>query len=458
MNEPASESVFRILLAEDAPDQSLLLSALLQKLGPFDVTLVQDGLQALELARRESFDLILTDLNLPGIDGFELTRALKKEFPRLPVLAATGYTDASYVSGAYRAGADALMTKPVDPEDLEARLRELLPRWRTGDEKAPAVIAFGARPGDVELGCGASLAAHQAAGHDVLVVVLLGGNEEERIVERSRRAAKDLAVRLLFADAVSTSPEGLSAQLARIVAEMQPTWAYLPSAADRDEQRRRAHELALRATRGVTTVLGYATSTSSLGFAPSVYRDVGRWMDTKVSSLSFHHAGHAPDPGLSPDFALAHARYWGRFKGFAAVEPFELLGGDEGQPPPESAERSSDTAPSAPESVAAAEVMPEPAPHPVVDPAPPAPAEPVAAITEPAPERAPETAPAQAPEPTRERAPETTPELEPQLEPEPATMEESSPEPTSTPQRRPPPPPILPTRRSFKRPGSGSDT
>ena len=389
MNASATESVFRILLAEDAPDQSLLLSALLQKLGPFDVTLVQDGLQALELARRDAFDLVLTDLNLPGIDGFELTRSLKKEFPRLPVLAATGYTDSSYVAGAYRAGVDALMTKPVDPEDLEARLRELLPRWRSAGDRPPSVIAVGARAGDVELGCGASLAAHQAAGHDVLIVVLGTGEIDERITARARKAAEELGVRLISADGSSSqaTPEERQALLSRLIDEMEPTWAYVPSGSDRDASRRDVHQAANAATRGVATVLGYATPTTRLDFAPSVYRDVGRWMEAKLAALVHHQTGHAPDPGLSPDFALAHARYWGRFKGFAAVEPFELLGSaDPGAPqqqvpasasdptevpPPADRAEVSVAEPAIPDPPAPSPPPPEPTPVPVTPPAPP---------------------------------------------------------------------------------------
>jgi CheY-like chemotaxis protein/LmbE family N-acetylglucosaminyl deacetylase len=427
VNDSAPESVFQILLAEDAPDQSLLLSALLQKLGPFNVTLVQDGLQALDLARRDSFDLILTDLNLPGIDGFELTRALKKEFPRLPVLAATGYTDSSYVAGAYRAGVDALMTKPVDPEDLEARLRELLPRWRSAGERPPSVIAVGARPGDVELGCGASLAAHQAAGHDVLVVVLGAGETDDRIAARARKAAEELGVRLISADGspAQATPEQRHALLARLIGEMEPTWAYLPSGSDRDPARRAVHQVADGATRGVATVLAYATPTTRLDFAPSVYRDVGRWMDAKLAALAHHQAGHAPDPGLSPAFALAHARYWGRFKGFAAVEPFELLGSTDAGPSreevPEATSHPAETMPAkgatTPEAIAPPETASRPAPAPA---APPLPA-PTPPVPTPMPEQAARPEPSDPPSPTR----------------------------------RPPPPPMMPTRggASPRRPG-----
>lgn len=453
MNDSAPESVFRILLAEDAPDQSLLLSALLQKLGPFDVTLVQDGLQALDLARRDSFDLVLTDLNLPGIDGFELTRSLKKEFPRLPVLAATGYTDSSYVAGAYRAGVDALMTKPVDPEDLEARLRELLPRWRSAGERAPSVIAIGARPGDVELGCGASLAAHQAAGHDVLVIVLGTGESDERIAARARKAAEELGVRLISADGPpgQATAEQRAALLKRLIDEMEPTWAYLPSGCDRDAARRAVHQVADGATRAVATVLGYATPTTRLDFAPSVYRDVGRWMDAKIAALAHHHSGHAPDPGLSPEFALAHARYWGRFKGFAAVEPFELLGSAEGSSVTER------VAEAAPRARPVAAVEPAAAHEPAVAP------EPLTA-PEPAPEPAAAAEPASKPEPMAE--PEPMAHAEPTIEPEPLVEPAADPPPVpasdpiapSPPARRPPPPPMMPTRGGApSRPPEGSE-
>ena len=319
MSDSASGSVFRILLVEDAPDQSLLLSAVLQRLGPFDVTLVQDGVQALELARGGEFDLVLTDLNLPGMDGAELTQQLKELFPDLPVLAATGYTDPAYAEGAYRAGVDALMTKPVDPEDLEARLRELLPRWRTHDGP-PAVLAVGVRAGEIEMGCGASLAAHHAAGHHVVLILDEIDRDDERALDRMEKAAEALGVGLV----VRAPEEGLAETLARLNDELLPQWAYIPSRADRDERRQAVHEVARTSLARVPTVLAYAGPDTRLDFAPEVFRDVAGWMDAKLGALAYHQSGQNAR-GTSPDFAIAHARYWGRFNEFGEVEPFELL-------------------------------------------------------------------------------------------------------------------------------------
>lgn len=332
MNDTASASIFRILLVEDSPDQSLLLSALLQKLGPFEVVLSQDGMQALRRARAGGFDLVVTDLNLPGIDGFQLTREIKEFSPELPVLATTGYTDPTYVEGAYRAGVDALMTKPVDPEDLEARLRELLPRWRSEGERPVAVLAVGARPADVWMGCGASLAAHRAADHEVILWVVSTGDERERA--QARKAAEQLGVRMMTADGVPATPnlEAARKLLERVVADAQPAWTYLPSAADRIDQRRTVHLQMRPVLDHVPTLLGYPTPTASLDFAPRVYRDVSRWMDAKLDAL--RHFSRESEGEASVDFARAQARYWGRFKHFTEVEPFELLDREAGESDP----------------------------------------------------------------------------------------------------------------------------
>lgn len=324
MSESASAPIFRILLVEDAPDQSLLLSALLQKLGPFEVALSQDGVQALERAREGAFDLVITDLNLPGMDGFELTRRIKATLPSLPVLATTGYSDPSYVEGAYRAGVDALMSKPIDPEDLEARLRELLPRWRGDDGERPvAVLAVGGRPGDVWIGCGASLIAHRSTGHEVVMAVLATGDERE--TEHARTAAEHVGVRLVSppGNASAADIDVARAMLERVVAEVRPGWGYIPSPADRDRSRHDVHAIARAALASIPTLLAYPTPTASLAFTPAVYRDVGRWMDAKAEVLALLSAD--PRGAYSPEFGRAQARYWGRFKDFAEVEPFEHL-------------------------------------------------------------------------------------------------------------------------------------
>ena len=95
----------------------------------FFVDQAHNGLQALERAFDSRPNVVVTDLNIPGIDGFELTRRLKQD-PRtcdVPVLAVTGYAAfASDPSRARRAGCEAVLLKPCSSDDLEAAIRSLI--------------------------------------------------------------------------------------------------------------------------------------------------------------------------------------------------------------------------------------------------------------------------------------------------------------------------------------------
>jgi two-component system, cell cycle response regulator DivK len=121
-----------VLLVDDDRGARLLFSEWLRGAG-FRVETAHNGLQALERAFDMLPDAILTDLYLPGIDGYELTRRIKND-PRtraIPVLAVTGY--APYTrdpSRAERAGCDAVLSKPCAPEDLSTTLHALIAEAR----------------------------------------------------------------------------------------------------------------------------------------------------------------------------------------------------------------------------------------------------------------------------------------------------------------------------------------
>lgn len=117
-----------VLLVEDDQDGRRMYADWLTEAG-FFVDQAHNGLQALERAFDSRPDVVVADLNIPGIDGFELTRRLKQD-PRtatIPVLAVTGYVAfASDPSRARRAGCDAVLQKPCSPDDLEAAIRSLI--------------------------------------------------------------------------------------------------------------------------------------------------------------------------------------------------------------------------------------------------------------------------------------------------------------------------------------------
>ena len=116
-----------VLLVDDYPDAREMYSEYLQFSG-FQVVEAGNGMEALERAVDERPDIILMDLSLPVMDGWEATRRLKadRRTADIPVVALTGHALTGFSEGARQAGCDAFMTKPCLPEDLVQEIRKLL--------------------------------------------------------------------------------------------------------------------------------------------------------------------------------------------------------------------------------------------------------------------------------------------------------------------------------------------
>ena len=134
----------RILVVEDEPGIALGLEDDLRLEG-WDVELAADGVAGAKLARDRQFDLILLDVMLPGKDGFDVCRELRRAGLRIPIIMLTAKTqEAEKVLGLDN-GADDYVTKPFSPKELRARIRAAL-RRNTAPEQ-PDVY----RCGDLEV-------------------------------------------------------------------------------------------------------------------------------------------------------------------------------------------------------------------------------------------------------------------------------------------------------------------
>jgi len=114
----------KVLIAEDDQDSRELLKWILEKLG-YQVVSASDGKQAWDAFRRGRFRLVITDVLMPEIDGFELCKRIRSHKQSkytyvIMITALIGKKD--YLEG-MEAGADDFVTKPFDPDELKARLR-----------------------------------------------------------------------------------------------------------------------------------------------------------------------------------------------------------------------------------------------------------------------------------------------------------------------------------------------
>ena len=116
-----------ILVVDDYQDAREMYAEYLQFSG-FRVAEAKNGNEAVEKAFALQPDLILMDLSLPGMDGWEATRRLKADDAtrRIPVVALTGHALAGASEGAKKAGCDSFVTKPCLPDDLVVEVRRML--------------------------------------------------------------------------------------------------------------------------------------------------------------------------------------------------------------------------------------------------------------------------------------------------------------------------------------------
>ncbi len=121
----------RILIVEDSPTmRALLVSALEDLEGSPKISEVESGFEALRQLPREPYDLILTDINMPDINGLELVSFVKTNdaYRSIPlIIVSTEGSDRDRDKG-MNLGADAYVVKPFDPEDLRQLARDLLSR------------------------------------------------------------------------------------------------------------------------------------------------------------------------------------------------------------------------------------------------------------------------------------------------------------------------------------------
>ena len=118
----------RILVVEDQQDNRQILRDLLESAN-YVVIEVEDGEQALAAVRAQRPDLILMDVQLPILDGFEATRRIKAdpELNSIPVIVVTSYALGGDESKARAAGCDGYVTKPYSPRQLLAKIKQYLP-------------------------------------------------------------------------------------------------------------------------------------------------------------------------------------------------------------------------------------------------------------------------------------------------------------------------------------------
>ncbi|HEY0081020.1 MAG TPA: response regulator [Pyrinomonadaceae bacterium] len=116
----------RALVVDDAPDVTEML-AMVMRFAGYDVVTVFSANDALETARTEQFDVVVSDIGMPGMNGYELAEAIRTlpDYRAVPLIAVTGFAMYDDRDRALASGFNAFLTKPINPMDLIDLVRQL---------------------------------------------------------------------------------------------------------------------------------------------------------------------------------------------------------------------------------------------------------------------------------------------------------------------------------------------
>ncbi len=126
--------MFRILVADDDKNTRLFLSAVLERDG-YTVFTAVDGEDALAVMDREHIDLVVLDVMMPKMDGYEFTEAIRKSNNTLPILMVSAKQLPSDKHKGFAVGTDDYITKPIDDEEMLLRIKALLRRAKIASER-----------------------------------------------------------------------------------------------------------------------------------------------------------------------------------------------------------------------------------------------------------------------------------------------------------------------------------
>lgn len=126
--------MFNILVVDDDKNTRRLMKVVIEEAG-YTVYAAADGEEALALLGEQHIDLILLDVMMPGMDGYEFTKSLRTSDNELPIIMVSAKQLPEDIKKGFRVGIDDYMTKPVDEEELLLRIKALLRRYKIVNDK-----------------------------------------------------------------------------------------------------------------------------------------------------------------------------------------------------------------------------------------------------------------------------------------------------------------------------------
>ena len=320
-----------ILVVTPFPDTAEVVRRAFEPLPDVALELARDSDAAMHLVATRPYDLVAAEPDrTPG--GFALLKYIKDNYRWTATLIVMQSEEPRLLREALRCHVDGLILRPSGPEafveEVMLLAREANARRQRQQKR---VLAIGAHPDDVEIGCGGALARH-FADYDVIRILTLsrgaaGGDTNLRLSE-AHDAAAMLGARLRIENLPDTAIEPGGETIAIIqdaIAQMGATHVYTHTIEDTHQDHRAVHTASLVAARAVPNVYCYQSPSSTTRFEPQRYVDITSFIEKKIGLIGAYKSQIDRMVSIQPDVILSSAPYWGRFAGYVLAEPFQVV-------------------------------------------------------------------------------------------------------------------------------------
>lgn len=327
---PEPQPSLRILVVEDEFDTARFVVHILERRGGHRPVHVPTAAEAMEAITHGQWDVMITDLHLPGIDGNELVRWAQEIRPNLPAILMTAFPEIDVVVDAMRSGVIDFLAKPVSPDVLLERVMKAYEGAHPAQPKQ-RILAIGTHPDDVEIGIGGTLLNHRSLGDEVTILTLtqgsVGGEAGVRAQE-AHLAAEMLGATLVLGDLTDTEiPDGMPtvATIEEVIAQVEPGIVYTHSDHDLHQDHRAVHRATLAAARNIASIYCYQSPSATVDFRPSRFEAIDFHISGKIKLVQVFRSQTERSPSLSEEYLRATAIYWGRFSDGRSAEPLEVI-------------------------------------------------------------------------------------------------------------------------------------
>lgn len=319
-----------ILLIEDDDNLLNMLELSIRRSTEFNVTTAQNGTEAKALLNYNHWDLIVTDINLPDCTGLELAELIRTNNEFAKILMITGNNDTNNVIKALNLKVDAYLLKPFENNEFIDSITKLA-FLDKNTAHAKKILAVGAHPDDIEIGCGGTLLNHKKNGDQIFALTLSNGERGGKSSIRSQEAQKAsqlLGSQLTLCDLADTKISSGSETISLIenaITKYKPDVIYTHSKNDNHQDHRNVYQATIVAARSVPCIECYQSPSSNIDFKPSRFVDISQHMSGKIDLIKCFATQFNKCRYLKQSLIKANAEYWGRFANYSLVEPFEVI-------------------------------------------------------------------------------------------------------------------------------------